>query len=126
MLDERGAGGEHRSGPIQVSHPDLIHVINPPNLTLWGFSISCLPSIRWPRWLSYISLSLASGSVSSFKIALWLTILAAVAAVIGGGFTLNRYGRRSAAKLVLAILGVPALLYGLFIVLLVVMQPNWH
>jgi hypothetical protein len=74
----------------------------------------------------FFVVGVAEGSVSSFNIALWLTILAAVAAVIGGGFTLNRYGRRSAAKLVLAILGVPALLYGLFIVLLVVMQPNWH
>jgi hypothetical protein len=74
----------------------------------------------------FFFIGIADGSVSSFNIVLWLVILAAVAAVIGGGWTLNSKGQRAAANTVLAILAIPALLYGLFILAIVITQPNWQ
>jgi hypothetical protein len=74
----------------------------------------------------FFFIGIADGSVSSFNIVLWLAILAAVAAVLGGGLALNRRGLRAAANAVLAILAVPTLLYGLFILAIVITQPNWQ
>jgi hypothetical protein len=74
----------------------------------------------------FFFIGIADGSVSSFNIVLWLVILSAVAAVIGGGWTLNSKGQRAAANTVLAILAIPALLYGLFILAIVITQPNWQ
>jgi hypothetical protein len=74
----------------------------------------------------FFFIGLADGSVSSFNMGLWLGILAAVAAVLGVGWTLNKKGQRAAANAVLAILAIPTLLYGLFILAVVITQPNWH
>ncbi len=74
----------------------------------------------------FFFIGLADGSVSSFNMGLWLGILAAVAAVLGVGRTLNKKGQRAAANAVLAILAIPTLLYGLFILAVVITQPNWH
>ncbi len=69
---------------------------------------------------------LMDGSVSSFNIVMWLGLLAAVAAILGGGWLLDRSGRRGAANAVLAILAVPAFLFGLFVVGAIVLQPRWN
>lgn len=74
----------------------------------------------------FFLIGLADGSVSSFNAGLWTTILAGTAAVLGGGWALNAKGQRGAAIAVLALLAVPAILFGLFMLLLIVMQPNWH
>lgn len=74
----------------------------------------------------FFFVGLADGSVSSFNAGLWAAILAGIAAVLGGGWYLKMIGHRGVASAVLAILAVPALLYGLFILLIVVTQPNWH
>ncbi len=76
--------------------------------------------------LYFFFIGLADGSVSSFNIGLWLGILAIVAAVLGGGWMLNGNGRRGAANAVLAILAVPALLYSLFILAILITQPSWQ
>lgn len=76
--------------------------------------------------LYFFVIGLADGSVSSFNAGLWAAILAGVAAVLMGGLVLNRKGNRSAAVAVLAILAVPALLFGLFVLVLVVTQPRWN
>ncbi len=69
---------------------------------------------------------LMDGSVSSFNITLWLGLLGALAAILGGGWLLDRSGRRGAANTVLLILAVPAFLFGLFVLGLIVLQPRWN
>jgi hypothetical protein len=61
----------------------------------------------------------ADGSVSDFNIGIWLAILLGVGAVLGGGIALRGRGWTVAANLLLLLLALPASLYGLFILLLV-------
>jgi hypothetical protein len=74
----------------------------------------------------FFVIGLADGSVSSFNMSLWLGLLAAVAAAVGGGWLLNANGRRGAAIAALSILAVPGILYGLFVLLIVIAQPRWN
>jgi hypothetical protein len=74
----------------------------------------------------FFVIGLADGSVSSFNMGLWLGLLALTAAVLAGGWMLSARGRRAAAIAVLMILFVPGLLYALFVLLVVITQPNWH
>jgi len=76
--------------------------------------------------LYFFVIGLADGSVSSFNISLWLGLLAAVAATVGGGWLLYANGRRGAAVAALSILAVPGVLYGLFVLLIVIAQPRWN
>ena len=76
--------------------------------------------------LYFFVIGLADGSVSSFNGSLWAAILAALAAILGGGWALNKSGHRAAAIVVLLILAVPSLLYALFILLLLITQPRWN
>ena len=69
---------------------------------------------------------LADGSVSSFNMSLWLGLLAAVAAAIGGGWVLNTNGQRGLAITLLSILAVPGVLYALFVLLMVIARPRWN
>jgi len=76
--------------------------------------------------LYFFVIGLADGSVSSFNMGLWLGILALVAAVLGGGWMLAAAGRPAFAASVLMVLFIPGLLYALFLLLVVLTQPNWH
>ena len=69
---------------------------------------------------------LGDGSVSSFNMTLWLALLGGVIAILGGGWMLNVNGRRRTAIGVLSILAIPSVLFGLFMLLIVITQPNWH
>ena len=74
----------------------------------------------------FFFVGLADGSVSAFNIVLWLVTLGGIAAITGGGWTLNRGGRRRAANAVLAILAVPAFGFGLFMLMLILTNPRWN
>jgi len=74
----------------------------------------------------FFIVGLGDGSVSSFNMQLWLGILAAVAAVLGGGLFLNAKGQRIAANLVLLILAAPSAFFGLFMLSIIILQPRWH
>ncbi len=87
------------------------------------FAIDCAAALVA---LYFFLIGLGDGSVSSFNIAIWLALLGGIAAVLGGGLGLKANGRRGAGLVVLAILGVPSFLYGLFILLVLLTQPNWH
>ncbi|HEX4882905.1 MAG TPA: osmoprotectant transporter permease [Casimicrobiaceae bacterium] len=76
--------------------------------------------------LCFFVIGIADGSVSSFNIVLWLVILGVLAAVLGGGFALHRQGRNKAALAVLAIVAIPGLLYGLFVLSILILQPRWN
>lgn len=69
---------------------------------------------------------LGDGSVSSFNMALWMALLGGVIAILGGGWALNANGRRRMAIGVLSILAIPSVLFGLFMLLIVITQPNWQ
>jgi hypothetical protein len=74
----------------------------------------------------FLFVGLGDGSVSSFNAGLWAAILLGGAAVLLGGWRLSAAGRRGAATALLAVMALPALAFGLFVLLLVVTQPNWN
>ena len=76
--------------------------------------------------LYFFFVGLADGSVSSFNIGIWLLLLGGIGATIGSGLALNASGRRRAACALLSVLAIPALLSGLLILALIVLQPNWR
>ena len=65
------------------------------------------------------------GSVSSFNMALWVGILAALGIVVFGSRALHLKERRVAATLLAAVPAVPALLYGLLIIAMTVGGTRW-
>ena len=67
-----------------------------------------------------------AGTFSSFNGGRWAMILTGVAAVPAGGWLLAASGHRRAALALLAVLAVPGLLAGLFLLLVVVLQPRWN
>lgn len=74
----------------------------------------------------FFVIGLADGSVSSFNGGLWFVLLAGIAAIIGGGWVLQAKGHRRTAAAVLMILAVPAVVYALFVALIVITQPRWN
>jgi hypothetical protein len=74
----------------------------------------------------FFVIGLNDGSVSSFNGELWAGLIAAVAAVVGGGWALSAKGHRGAAVAVLLILAVPAVAYALFLALILITQPRWN
>jgi hypothetical protein len=76
--------------------------------------------------LYFFFIGIADGSVSSFNIVLWLAILGATGAIIGGGWALHARGRRGPAIGVLLVLAAPAFLFGLFVLAAIVLQPRWN
>jgi len=69
---------------------------------------------------------LADGSVSSFNIALWLGILAALAVVVIGSLALRASGRLKVAVLLLLGLAIPGALAALFFITILIAQPRWN
>jgi hypothetical protein len=69
---------------------------------------------------------LSDGTVSAFNINLWLAIIGAVAAVLGGGIALRVYGQRVLANLLLAVLAAPGILYGLFVLSIILLHPDFR
>lgn len=74
----------------------------------------------------FFLVGLVDGSVSSFNMGLWLTILIGVAAVIGVGIALRRNGYPVWANLVLLVLAIPTLLYGLFLLVVIFSGQRWN
>jgi hypothetical protein len=76
--------------------------------------------------VAFFVIGIGDGSVSSFNIALWLGTLALVAAVILGGYGLHTHGHNRAAAALLAVLALPELLYGLFVLRVVFSGARWN
>lgn len=74
-------------------------------------------------WFFFIGL--ADGSVSSFNIGLWLGILAAIAAIFVLALAL-RATRRPLATALLAVPAVPVLLYGAFMLVVILSGERWN
>ena len=69
---------------------------------------------------------LGDGSVSSLNGLLWLGILAALAAVLGGGWMLKVSGQLKSAKILLSVVAIPAVLFFLFFLLVILSKPRWN
>ncbi|MGQ0800176.1 MAG: hypothetical protein ACT4NL_08710 [Pseudomarimonas sp.] len=90
-------------------------------LCLLGFDVLIAAVIVF-----FFVIGLADGSVSAFNGLLWLGILLGLALVIGGAITLERSRQRALAMLLLCILAVPGLLFGAFMLLVLILQPRWN
>lgn len=69
---------------------------------------------------------LGDGSITSFNMKLWVFILAGLAGVILCGLVLRKLGWILLANLVLALIAVPALCYGLFLLTIILTGERWN
>ena len=74
----------------------------------------------------FFLVGIADGSVSEFNIVLWLAILTVLAGVLGGTLWLRKYGNGTIATLFAWLLAVPGLLAGVFLLLVLILQPRWN
>jgi undecaprenyl pyrophosphate phosphatase UppP len=74
----------------------------------------------------FFTSGLADGSISDFNIRLWMGILLAISTIIIGGIMLRKATKPALANVVLAVLAVPAILYGIFILAVVVTGAQWN
>jgi hypothetical protein len=77
-------------------------------------------------FIYFFCIGLLDGSVSSFNIVLWVTILGILAAILGGGYFLHAKKHDILAACLLAVLALPALAYLLFFLVLIVSNPRWN
>jgi hypothetical protein len=73
----------------------------------------------------FFSLS-AGGNIGSFNILPWLAILAVLATVIGGSVWLRSAGQHALAIIFLLLLALPGALYALFLLLILILQPDFR
>ena len=69
---------------------------------------------------------LMDGSVSYRNIRLWLFILISVGCIIGGGILLKQQSYNKAAIILSLVLAVPAIAYGLFVLLAIFSKGKWN
>jgi hypothetical protein len=74
----------------------------------------------------FFMIGIADGSVSSFNTVLWLCTLGGIAALIVGANALARRGNTVLATLIAAVPALPALLYGLFVLIAVMSGARWN
>ena len=74
----------------------------------------------------FFLIGLADGSVSSFNIVLWLSILGALAGILGGALWLRSAGHVWPAIGVLLILAIPAVLALIFFLVVMISNPRWN
>ena len=74
----------------------------------------------------FFVIGVGDGTVSSFNIAMWLVLLAVVTAVLVVGRWLGTSGHPRAAVAVLSVLALPALLYALFMFVVIVSGERWN
>ncbi len=63
---------------------------------------------------------------SSFNGALWFGLLATCGGVLGGSYMLHARGRTTLALLLSLVLSLPGLLFGLFMLVLLLTNPRWN
>jgi hypothetical protein len=69
---------------------------------------------------------LVDGSVSSFNIGIWIAILVALFAIMGGSLFLKARGHIIFAIVILSVLAIPGLLCGLFFFLILFSGNSWN
>jgi hypothetical protein len=76
--------------------------------------------------VGFFLVGLGDRSVSSYNIVLWMGLLAAVAVVVGGSLILKAVGQRALAIALALVLAIPAALFCLFWVVVIVSHPRWN
>jgi len=74
----------------------------------------------------FFLIGIGDGSVSSLNIVLWLGTLGGIAALIIGANALARRGNAALATVIAAVPALPALLYGLFVLVAVSSGARWN
>ncbi|HEX6092090.1 MAG TPA: hypothetical protein VFZ07_01990 [Dongiaceae bacterium] len=90
------------------------------------WTLFCIDGLVAMIVLFFFFAGLGDGSVSSFNMTLWLAILGGLAAILGGGWLLKSNGHPYLACGVLLILASPGLLYAVFILSVIILQPRWN
>ena len=89
--------------------------------TLW-----CIDAVVALVALYFFFIGLGDGSVSSFNGGLWFGLLVGLAAVLGGSLMLKSAGHLVAAKVLLSVLAIPALLFFLFFLIATLTKARWN
>ncbi len=76
--------------------------------------------------VGFFFVGLGDRTVSSYNAMLWLGILAVLAVVVGGSLVLKIVGRRPLAITLALVLAIPAALFCLFWVVVIVSHPRWN
>jgi hypothetical protein len=76
--------------------------------------------------LYFFAEGIGDGTVSSINILLWLGVLGGLSGPILAGWYLRTRGQIRLANVVLAVVGVPALLAAVFFLSLMIEQPRWN
>jgi hypothetical protein len=87
---------------------------------LWGWDALIAAVI-----LYFFLIGLADGSVSSFNMGLWLTIIAVLGVVMIGSLALHTAKRIWLAAALLLVLAIPGMLFALFFGALIVLNPDY-
>lgn len=96
-------------------------------MKLWLFRVSWgIDALVGAIAAVFFFTGLADKSVNADNIGIWITAMAAVAAIIGGGLWLKKAGHMVFGILLLLVLAIPSFLYGLFLFLFVVSDTQWR
>ena len=76
--------------------------------------------------VGFFFIGVGDRSVSSYNIVLWTGLIAALAVVVGGSLVLKAAGQRVLAIVLVLLLAVPATLFCLFWVVIILSNPRWN
>ena len=74
----------------------------------------------------FFVIGLSDGSITSFNMKLWMFILLIAAALLGGSHALRRAGKGSLASILLGVVALPAVLFGIFMLVTIILNPRWN
>jgi Na+/melibiose symporter-like transporter len=94
-------------------------------MTMFGFLFG-IDILIAAIMLYFFTVGLGDGSVSSFNLLLWLALLLGIAAMLGTGFMLHARNYRLWSNLLLGVLAWPGLLFGLWCLAMIILQPRWN
>ena len=89
--------------------------------TIYGFDVLIALII-----LYFFFTGIGDGTVSSFNIILWLVIIGALAAILGGSLWLKSHHHSIFAFATLLILAIPALLFLLYFLIAIFGNGRWN
>ncbi len=88
---------------------------------LWGIDAVAAAIITW-----FFIAGLLDGSVTARNIKLWLFILLATGSVLWISMLLKNHGHDTPAMITVLILAIPAIIYGLFALLMATKNGRWN
>ena len=96
-------------------------------MKLWLFWISWgIDALMGAIAVVFFFIGLADESVNADNIGIWMTAMAAMAVIIGGGLWLKKAGHMVLGLLILLVLAIPSFLSGSFLFLFVVSGTQWR